>query len=227
MSLSIKKCFVSAFALLSLLGFFPQWSQAQISLPDLTIDANRLASSIKMQSQVFKSTDCAIQEGCVGGAGKRQLMKFDVAIPNQGNADFFLGSPLSNPLFMYSSCHGHYHVIGFASYELLDQNGVSVVVGRKQAFCLEDYTKVDPLAGPAKYTCSNQGISVGWSDVYGSYLDCQWLDVTGVPSGRYTLKVVVNAAAVNAANAGAPVATNLQESNYNNNTATAIVTIKK
>ena len=40
--------------------------------------------------------------------------------------------------------------------------------------------------------CDNQGISAGWEDSYDSSLDCQWLDITGVPAGDYILRVTVN-----------------------------------
>ena len=68
------------------------WAQT-VAFPDLTVDQTRLQSSIVFRTQVFKSTDCAVVEGCVTGSGKRTLMKFDVAIPNIGTADLFLGSP--------------------------------------------------------------------------------------------------------------------------------------
>ena len=29
-------------------------------------------------------------------------------------------------------------------------------------------------------------------DLYGSYLDCQWIDVTDVPAGKYILRQTVN-----------------------------------
>jgi hypothetical protein len=154
-------------------------------MPNITINAARLQSSVVFRTAQFKATDCAVFEGCVSGTGKRSLMKFDVDTPNIGTADLFLGNPTNNPVFVFSPCHGHYHLEGYAIYELLYLSGAPVivngssVVGHKQAFCLEDFQQWDPNAGPAKYTCSNQGISVGWSDVYGSYLDCQWIDVTG------------------------------------------------
>jgi len=40
-----------------------------------------------------------------------------------------------------------------------------------------------------KYDCTYQGISVGMADLYEAALDCQWLDVTDVPPGRYTVRV--------------------------------------
>ena len=144
-----------------------------VALPDLTIDGARIASSMDFKTQQFKSTDCAVQEGCVSGSGKRTLLRFDVATPNIGNADLVLGSPTNNPLFEFSPCHGHFHFSGYASFDLLNLAGTVVVAGHKQAFCLLDYAKLDPNAGPAKFTCSYQGITAGWQDIYGKYLDCQ------------------------------------------------------
>ncbi|HTK82746.1 MAG TPA: lysyl oxidase family protein [Bacteroidota bacterium] len=159
--------------------------------PDITIDSARLAGSIKFSGKVFKPTDCAVVESCIV-SGKRRIMRFDVATPNLGTADVILGDPAAHPdWFVYSPCHGHYHLRGFSEYRLRNTTGV-VVTGHKQAFCLMDvaqYWKGYPSQG---YTCSNQGISVGWGDVYGSYLDCQWLDVTGVPPGKYFIEVVIN-----------------------------------
>jgi hypothetical protein len=43
-----------------------------------------------------------------------------------------------------------------------------------------------------KFDCSNQGISRGFSDTYNSGLPCQWVDVTGVPPGDYTLHIALN-----------------------------------
>ena len=189
--------------------------ESATDLPDLIIDAVRLQSSMIFRSKIFKAGDCAVSELCVNGTGKRKLLRFDVATPNIGTADLVLGSPVGNPLFVLSTCHGHYHFSGYANYELLNANGTTVLTGHKQAFCLLDYSRVDPAAGPAKYTCSNQGISVGWQDVYGSYLDCQWLDITGITAGNYSLRVSINPEG------------KLAESNYGNNTATVHVKISK
>lgn len=43
-----------------------------------------------------------------------------------------------------------------------------------------------------RYQCSNQGIQRGWFDEYYVGLDCQWLDVTDLPAGNYTLQACVN-----------------------------------
>lgn len=82
-----------------------------------------------------------------------------------------------------------------------------MVRARKQAFCLRDDIHFNPATGPAKYNCDFQGLSPGWEDMYPRDLDCQWLDVTGVPGGTYLLRVTVNPEQI------------FEESNYANNTA--------
>lgn len=191
-------------------------------LPDLTIDSARLKSSAVIKTQSFKPGDCAIVEGCVASSGKRKLLRFDVSTPNIGTADMVLGDPALSPkdsagnlIFIYSPCHRHYHFDGYANYQLLKIDKTTVVVeGRKQAFCLLDYEKVDLNAGPAKFSCGYQGISVGWQDTYGSYLDCQWLDITNVAAGNYFLRVEINPKR------------RLKEGDYSNNTATVSVSIR-
>src|SRR5688572_21802170 len=86
----------------------------------------------------------------------------------------------------------HYHYEDFAEYRLLTPDGGTVIAGHKEAFCAFDDDKIWPDAGPGKYTCMDQGITVGWSDTYDRSLECQWIDVSQVPGGDYLLEVVVN-----------------------------------
>src|SRR5581483_11835162 len=82
---------------------------------------------------------------------------------------------------------------GAALYELLDESGQRVRLGRKQGFCLEDTIPSERGSTiPKKYTCTNQGIQVGWADFYPAILDCQWIDVTDLPPGNYKLHVAWN-----------------------------------
>ena len=196
-------------------------ASAPAGLPDLIIDQARVASSWQVVNSNFKSDSCAVVEGCVNGTGKRRLLRFDVATPNIGTADLVLGDPAGNPLFVFSSCHGHYHFSGYAEYNLLNSSGTATVLnGRKQAFCLRDSSQYLSGNFPSHgYNCSNQGLSVGWQDVYSRTLTCQWLDITGVPSGDYILEVIINPHGVR----GEP--NGLTESDYTNNTARVSVHI--
>jgi hypothetical protein len=48
------------------------------------------------------------------------------------------------------------------------------------------------VADRPRYHCNDgdtQGIQRGWSDLYPVFLPCQWIDITGVPDGEYTLTI--------------------------------------
>jgi hypothetical protein len=140
-----------------------------------------------------EADDCVMLEGCVGAPGVRKVLKFTTTTPNIGSKDLTMGVPSNHPdLFHYSDCHMHYHFDGYALYELLD--GADVVAsGHKQAFCLLDWESWAWGNGvQEQYTCGNQGIGRGWYDEYGDYLDCQWIDITDVAAGNYTLRISVN-----------------------------------
>lgn len=164
--------------------------------PDMVVGAERLANEIVFETRSFDEASCAVFEGCVAGTGERKLLRFTVASVNQGRGEFVPPQPEQRPdLFEFSPCHGHYHFKGFATYALLDQSGREVVPGRKQAYCLIDSEQVSTgptIACEPAYDCSNQGLQAGWADIYSNDLDCQWLDVTGVPPGQYVLQVSLN-----------------------------------
>jgi len=185
-------------------------------LPDLGVDADDLQQSILIETQNFTQDSCAVVENCVDGLGQRKLLRFNTTTPNYGPGDVFLGNPVGNPEFIFSACHMHYHFQEYADYRLLDMGGNIVARGHKQAFCLVDLWQPPGLGGdprPQFPTCNFQGISAGWADVYHRGLDCQWIDITGVPSGRYVLEVQINPAHV------------IRENNYDNNTGRAEVVV--
>jgi len=103
--------------------------------------------------------------------------------------------------FVYHEAHQHIHFDDFALYTLQPVNapGASQRTSAKTTFCIMDTNHIDAgLAGspssPGYTTCdaSVQGMSVGWGDEYGSHLDGQSIDVTGLPDGSYNLKIEVD-----------------------------------
>jgi lysyl oxidase len=185
-------------------------SEMRGQLPDLTINESALNPRLSWEN--ISDTSCTVVEGCAQ-AGVRHLLRFTTESRNIGNADLVLGDPSTNPLFHFSPCHGHYHLDGFADYRLLNDSG-QVAAGHKQGFCLLDSVRWDPNANPNRiYTCTYQGIQKGWADIYAYSLDCQWIDVTGVPAGLYILEVEVNPEGI------------LPESDRTNNIASTIVEI--
>lgn len=168
------------------------------ALPDLTISLDRAIADVALRRRTFADDACELDpdEACIEGPGDRTLLHFSVETPNVGNVDMVLGAPdPDNDQFSFSQCHMHYHFEGYAEYRLIDQAGGELATGRKQAFCLLDtgpYLPGEDVPAQAKYDCDFQGIQRGWSDVYHSRLPCQFIDVTDVPPGQYTLEIHIN-----------------------------------
>lgn len=186
--------------------------------PDLIIDESWIQP---VSTDIFVSQNtCELLEGCVGGLGWRTILRFSIVTPNIGSTDLVLGVAANNPdVFHYSECHAHYHFDEFARYELRDAGGV-VASGHKQAFCLlDDYSWAWPNT-PVEFDCANQGISRGFADSYESDLPCQWIDVTDVPPGDYTLRATLNQPRPDSA---LPL---LNERDYDNNTVEVPVSLQ-
>jgi len=185
-------------------------------LPDLLVKLDALVTQLSVAELAFSSRSCSLVEKCISRPGVRKLLRFSVAIINQGAADLKLPQPKAKPdEFVYSPCHHHYHYTKFADYSLI-QDGQVKLRGHKQAFCLEDSMQ-ESLGQDtpclAHHTCTQPGIQRGWSDYYGADLDCQWIDVTDVPAGRYWLRIEVNSGR------------SLPESTHENNVATVQIDI--
>ena len=168
-------------------------------VPDLTVDMDKARVDLSLREKTYALDACELQsdEDCIGGAGTRRLLGLSIRTPNVGSGDLFLGKPSDdNPIFQYSDCHNHYHFQGYAEYRLVDERGGDVAIGRKQAFCLLDserWATDDPtVATSPRYRCDYQGIQRGWADSYTSHLPCQFIDVTGLPDGAYSLEVELN-----------------------------------
>ncbi len=185
--------------------------------PDLQMDQPALAGSLNLTT-VNITDACAPQEGCVGALGQRYVIRFATRINNIGEQDYYIGSPSSQPqMFNTNNCHGHAHFQGYADYVLFDQNNNKIPVGFKNGFCVID---VGCFAGTAQYGCSNRGISAGCYDVYGSGTTCNWIDITTVPDGTYTLVLRTNWT-------HQPDALGRHETNYANNYAQVCINITR
>ena len=155
--------------------------------------------NFSIEAPTFTAASGDVLDGCVT-PGTHRVLRFDFLSHNAGNADLFVGPPPPPPPppppagspFIWSQAHGHYHLRDFNQYHLLNMASQEVRPGFKQAFCLMDIEKKDPAAGPPKYTCSNQGVTAGWADVYSSSLPCQFIIIDGVPDGDYRLVATTN-----------------------------------
>ncbi|MBL0034348.1 MAG: hypothetical protein IPP26_01030 [Flavobacteriales bacterium] len=187
--------------------------------PDLTIDQASMQGSLSLSTVTIATTDvCAVQEGCVKGFGQRYVIRFNTRINNIGETDYYIGSPSSQPqMFSTNNCHGHAHYSGYADYLLFDQNSNPIPVGFKNGYCVID---VGCFGGTSHYGCSNMGISKDCYDLYGSGTTCNWIDITDVPAGLYTLVLRTNWER-------RPDALGRHEMDYTNNYASVCVSITR
>ncbi|RSN16445.1 lysyl oxidase [Streptomyces sp. WAC 05977] len=136
--------------------------------------------------------------------------------------------------------HQHWHLMNFEHFSLISKQGDVVVTDRKNGFCLGDRFPIADTVKPARVpgatgpdaelarrlranNCRHhepdaldvlEGISVGYGDDYKYDVDFQWLDITHVPSGRYTLVNTVNGDRT------------LAEKDYTNNSSSVALSIE-
>ena len=171
------------------------WNQSAQALPDLIIWGP--SASPIILSRTFAANDCEVLEGC-GQAGTRRLLSFTTETRNIGAGDLVIGNPAANPLFIWATCHQHWHFEQFAEFSLLDTNGNVVAAGHKVGFCIEDVQPWSANGRPARYNCNNQGLQAGWADIYPGFtgfssgVACQYIDITTVAPSEYVLQMVIN-----------------------------------
>ncbi|CCH33213.1 lysyl oxidase family protein [Actinosynnema sp. NPDC047251] len=148
------------------------------------------------------------------------------------------------PATMYyepAPAHTHWHLMDFERFQLRAPDGTTLVLDRKNGFCLGDrYTVRDAADLPsrprdpdspegllAEFLRENrcrhhepraldvvEGISVGAGDDYKYDVDYQWLDLTDVPSGVYDVVNLVN------------VDRSFLEKDYGNNASSMAISIQ-
>lgn len=107
-------------------------------------------------------------------------------------------------LYVEGGGHSHWHLLDFQRFELRTVAGAALRRDRKTGFCLGDRYDAtgsaripgEPSAAIYRRRCGlnqpgrsslTQGISVGFGDVYPARLEGQYVDITGLPTGRYVL----------------------------------------
>jgi hypothetical protein len=132
--------------------------------------------------------------------------------------------------YVDSITHRHWHYVKFDTYELRAANGKLVAPDQKTGFCLGDRVvghDFETLAGQPTHPVFNggcgydepdlltvtEGISVNYADPYEAQVEGQFVDLTGVPAGRYQLIHHVNADRA------------LREVDYSNDVASVLVDV--
>lgn len=206
-----------------------------VRCPDLTVDGPGMGPFLTTIN--YPATDCVVQEG-MAPPGLHKVVRFRTSLPNVGQTDLVLGNPAEQPgRFVWSDCHRHYHVIEYAAYRVWEPQDYEAykflrtlypfapaddvlsqlppdqqpVRGTKHARCVIDLVVFDPQRAGAPHfrSCSYQGITVGWADLYNPTVTGQWVVIDDLVPARYLMEIEVNAGRRYA------------ETNYWNNSVTA------
>ncbi|KAK2162813.1 hypothetical protein LSH36_91g05015 [Paralvinella palmiformis] len=173
------------------------------ALPDLVPNATLVQESSYLQDLPMYYIQCAMEENCAAKSAftiretypdwhlhRRRLLRFSTSTWNFGTAEF--RPKARKEEWEWHLCHMHYHSMHvFASYDLVDEHHNRVAQGHKASFCLEDVQCKPGVE--KKFHCTgfgDQGISIGCADDYLHDIDCQWIDITDVPPGKYLFKDV-------------------------------------
>jgi lysyl oxidase len=175
--------------------------------PDLVVSLP--PATPRIINRFFAADDCLLDK-CVGGRGARRLLTFPVDVANAGNGDIILALPEA-PGVRRVSCDDTWFVDDFLRYELIDMAGAQRASG---AGDISRTCGADVQAqATTPFDCVTQGLEARSYRTIGDFDDCQWVDITTLPAGDYTLRVSVNAGV------------QLSEASVRNNTAEVPVTI--
>jgi len=138
-----------------------------------------------------------------GQRGASQIVYRDVDGSGRFNRrkDTDFGRRVAGCMLFHRS-HDHWHFAASTRYSLRPVTGPNLVSARrKMSFCLRDSERVPASYGTWNYplfygTCSQNapmGVSIGWADVYQSFLDGQSLKLPPrLRNGRYCLRIRVD-----------------------------------
>ena len=163
------------------------------------------------------------------GVDQAEMEAEQVVVGDDGSESIVPG--VGTLRYVVDPTHQHWHLLPFMRYELRrDRDFRLARPDTKSGFCLGDRYVTDPasrLSGEPAVPAFNtncglgetgllaieEGISVGWGDNYEAWRDGQYLDLTGLPAGRYVLVHRVNSPRV------------LRESSYANNASSALLSV--
>lgn len=165
-------------------------------LPDLRLVALDSEDSVSFRQQIVIDESCEVLDGCAKETGSRALMGVEFTMRNDGTAPLDIGSPWDADIFESSQCDQAY-IPGLFTAELRDSSDRVVSRGSMATKCIK--------ADNGSFTCGSQGLGMNEASTQPQGA-CNFLDVTGLEEGEYTIRVTVNPEH------------KISESNYDNNT---------
>ena len=190
----------------------PPAAGAQQMLPDLAmakLSTIRLDTTTMPGHRLLRYTAVMVDIGAgpveVRGSRSSSSGKMTVVQRIYDSAGGHTDVPTTIAMQYAGDGHEHWHSLNMEGGSLarLD-NGVKVGALAKHGFCFFDNVafRLTLTGSPASpfYTSANScgfgdptalnvmmGLSVGWGDMYSASTNFQWIDITGLPNGKYRL----------------------------------------
>ena len=208
-------CLVSAAAVL--FGVLPSVAAADPLLPDLRqetpyslgIVGDGSTYHLGFGSAVYNYGDGPLRVHGSRDGTANPFMQADQLIDQTDGTQERLPA-IGQMRYVDSITHRHWHYLGFDTYSLLRADGKLARPDQKTGFCLGDRERapyIGPLPNMHDYqeygghcgydqpdkTEVEEGIAVGYGDNYDPQIEGQFVDITGLPAGRYVLVHRVNA----------------------------------
>lgn len=198
-------------------GTTPTTAHAALRLPDLRMGPLQDLRIRKTSEgkRLLRFSTLMVNVGA--GPFKLEGQRPDTSTPEMSvtqhirkKAGGFRELPTTARIFYSGDGHDHWHVKGLQRVTLKRlSSGRQVGVGAKNGFCVYDFTyynlTLPGAPGSKRYreanTCGDgdeealkvdMGLSVGWADKYSYFLPYQWIDITGLRSGIYRMRAVVD-----------------------------------
>ncbi|WP_119068834.1 lysyl oxidase family protein [Rubrobacter indicoceani] len=103
--------------------------------------------------------------------------------------------PTDATMYFGGDGHNHWHVRDLESFDLKRvKNNRALRAGAKHGFCFYDNYRFGSRLSPYYTHCGDNtdlvvtmGLSRGWGDIYPYTLPDQYVDITGLPDGRYRM----------------------------------------
>lgn len=144
----------------------------------------------RIEQRLIDESDCLLDKCVLGGPGARRLLRFPVDVVNRGDAPAIVALP-DAPGVRRVACDGGLFLDGFLRYELFDAEGArrATGVGDIGLACGLDFQ----AASTSPFDCELVGLEAHSYRAFPSDRDCQWVDITTLSPGEYTLRLTVNA----------------------------------
>jgi hypothetical protein len=172
-----------------LVGVCSALATSECPAPDLTL-AFPADFQARFENVLFDASDCRLQK-CVGGQGPRRLLRFPLDVVNRGTGPAIVALR-DAPGVRQVACDGSLFLDDFLRYEIFDAESVRRASGTGDVGMSCQLGFMAQSTSP--FDCETLGLEAHSYRSYSSEMDCQWVDVTTLPPGQYTLRVSVNAA---------------------------------